>query len=43
VKLSEVIAIWDLLQRKNMHGQLDFCDLEKAVDKVIGVENDISP
>ena len=37
MKLSQVIAIWDLLYVKD----IGYCDLEKAIDKVVGVENDV--
>ncbi|KKK79459.1 hypothetical protein LCGC14_2833260 [marine sediment metagenome] len=40
IKLSEVIEIWDELHVKDT-GELGFCDLEKALDEKIGVENDI--
>ena len=40
VKLSEVIEMWDKLHLKDT-GEIGFCDLERAIDEVIGVENDI--
>ena len=41
VKLSDIIKIWDILHIENT-GDIGFCDLEKAIDEVVGVENDIS-
>ncbi len=38
MKLTNVIMIWDLLHIKNT-GDLGFCDLEKAIDQVVGVKN----
>ena len=40
MKLIAVIEVWDKLHTKNT-GDLGFCDLEKAIDEVEGVENDI--
>ena len=37
MKLTEIIAVWDLLHVKD----IGFCDLEKAIDEVVGVENDV--
>lgn len=42
ILLSEVIKVWDLLHTKDT-GELGFCDLEGAVDTVIGIKNDIPP
>lgn len=42
MKLTEVIAIWDKLHIKDT-GELGYCDLEIAIEKVVGIENDISP
>jgi len=40
IKLSEVIKIWDLIHVKDI-GELNYCDLYNAVEKVVGeVEND---
>lgn len=39
VKLSDVIAVWDIIHVNNV-GELGFCDLEHALDEVVGVEND---
>lgn len=40
MKLTEVIKVWDLIHHMDV-GDLGFCDLEKALDKVVGVENDV--
>lgn len=40
MKLSQVIAIWDELQVKDT-GEVGFYDLEKAINKIIGIENDV--
>jgi hypothetical protein len=40
MKLTEVIAVWDLLHIKDP-GDIGYCDLEKASDQVVGVENDV--
>lgn len=42
MKLSDVIKIWDLIHNRDL-GALGFCDLDKAIDEVVGVENDINP
>ena len=42
MKLSQLIALWDILHRGNT-GDIGFCDLVDAVEKVVEVENDISP
>ena len=39
VKLSVVIAIWELLHIKDT-GDIGFCDLAEAIEKVEGVEID---
>ena len=39
MKLSDVIKVWDFMHLKNI-SDLGFCDLEKAIDQVVGVEND---
>ncbi len=38
MKLTNVIMIWDLLHIKDT-GDLGFCDLEKAIDQIVGVKN----
>ena len=43
IKLSEVLAIWDEMSRIAPTAVKGFCDLDKACEKVVGVENDISP
>lgn len=40
MKLTDVIAVWNLLHIKDS-GDIGFCDLEKAIDKVVGIENDV--
>lgn len=40
MKLSDIIKIWDILHVKDI-GDLGYCDLEKAIDEVAGIENDI--
>ena len=40
MRLSEVIAIWDILHEKDT-GDIGYCDLEKAIEQVCGIENDI--
>ena len=37
MKLTDVIAIWDILHVKD----IGYCDLLKAIEEVIGVENDV--
>ena len=40
MKLTEVIAIWDELHNKHV-GDLGYPDLERAVEKVVGIEDDV--
>ena len=40
MKLSDVIKIWEEFQGKDT-GDIWFSDLERAVEKVVGLENDI--
>lgn len=40
MKLTDVIAIWNILHVKNT-GDLGYCDLQAAVDEVVGIENDV--
>ncbi len=42
MKLSDVMAVWDILHIKSV-GDLGFYDLERAIDKIVGVENDLAP
>ena len=42
MKLSEIIKVWEILHTKDT-GEIGFCDLEKAIDKVVGVNNNINP
>lgn len=39
--LTEVIKVWEILHVKST-GDLSFCDLEKALDRIVGVKNDIT-
>lgn len=41
MKLSDVIKIWEILHVNDV-GEIGFCDLEKAIGGVVGVENDIA-
>lgn len=40
MKLTDVIKIWDELHVKDT-GETGFCDLDKAIETVVGVENDV--
>lgn len=40
MKLSEAIAIWEIVHVKDT-GELGYCDMEKAIEEVVGIENDI--
>ena len=40
VKLTKVMEIWDELHIKDT-GEIGFSDLEQAIDKIVGVENDV--
>ena len=40
MKLTDVISVWDILHIKDP-GDIGYCDLVKAIDKVVGVENDV--
>ncbi len=40
MKLTDVIAVWDLLHVKDT-GELGYCDLEHAIEEVVGVEDDV--
>jgi len=40
MRLSEVITIWEKVHTKDI-GELGYCDLEKAIESVVGIENDI--
>lgn len=40
MKLSEVVKLWDILHIKDT-GELEYCDLEKAIEKITGIEYDI--
>lgn len=41
MKLSDVIKIWEELHVKDT-GELGFCDLQDAIEKIEGIENDIA-
>lgn len=40
MKLTEVIQVWDEIHRKDT-GDLLYRDLERAIDKIVGVHNDV--
>ena len=40
MKLTEVMEVWELLHVKHV-GDLGCCDLEQAIEEVIGIENDV--
>lgn len=40
MKLSKVIEVWDILHVRDI-GELGYCDLERAIEVVEGIENDI--
>lgn len=40
MKLSEVVKVWEFLREKPIEDRW-FCDLEQAIDTVVGVENDL--
>lgn len=40
IVLTDVIKIWEELNIKDT-GDIGFCDLEKAIDKICSVKNDI--
>ena len=40
MKLTDAIKIWDILHVRNT-GDLGYCDLEKAIEETVGIENDI--
>lgn len=40
MKLSDVIKVWDTLHLKHT-GDLGYCDLEKAIEQVVKIEDDI--
>jgi len=40
MKLTKVIEVWDSLHVKNV-GELGYCDLEKAIEDAVGIENDV--
>ncbi len=40
MKLTDVIKVWDELHAKDV-GELGYCDLQVAVERVVGIENDV--
>ena len=40
MKLTDVMKIWDTLHIKDT-GELGYCDLEQAIEAVVGIENDV--
>lgn len=40
MKLTDIIEIWDRLHIVDT-GELGYCDLEKAIEEVVGIKNDI--
>ena len=43
MKLSDVVKIWDDLIHYKDIGELEFCDLQNAVDQVVGIEKECKP
>jgi len=41
MKLTDVIKVWDQLHVKDT-GEIGYCDLERAIESVVGIENDVS-
>ena len=41
MKLTDVIKVWDELHVKDV-GELGYSDLDKAIEKVVGIENDVN-
>lgn len=42
MNLSDVIEIWEKIHVKDV-GELGYCDLEGAIEDIVGIENDINP
>jgi len=40
IKLTKVMEIWDELHTRDT-GEIGFSDLEQAIEKIVGVENDV--
>jgi len=40
MKLTDVIAVWDVLHVKDT-GEIAYCDFESAIEKIVGIENDV--
>ncbi len=40
MKLTKVMEVWEELHIKDT-GNIGFADLEQAIEKVVGVENDV--
>jgi len=41
MKLSELIKVWEILHQGDL-GELGFCDLADVIERVVGLEKDIS-
>lgn len=41
MKLSDVNKIWEVLSTFHHTGDVEFCDLERAIEVIVGIENDI--
>ena len=40
MKLSDVMKVWEIVHTQDT-GSVGFCDVERAIDMVVGIENDI--
>ena len=40
MKLTDVMAVWDIVHTKDI-GNLGYCDLENAIEEVVGIEDDV--
>jgi len=41
MKLTDVMKIWEELHVKDT-GDIGFCDLDNAINKIVGVKNDVN-
>jgi len=41
MKLTDVVMVWEILHVKNT-GEISFIDLSRAIDKVVGIKNNIT-
>ena len=41
MKLTKIIQIWEELHTKDV-GEIGFCDLVNAIEKIVDIENDIA-